>query len=301
MIEENIVIGAEGSFPLKGKLTLPDAVDGKVPAIVLVHGSGSTDMNETVARNAPFRDIAEYLPGKGVAVLRYDKRTFAYKKETKQLSPDITVRFETIEDAILASKLLKSDPRIGPVYIAGHSMGGMLAPRIDAEGGAFDGLIILAGTPRTLWEVIQDQYNNAIASYKGLTRKIIKKQFESLSNKMKDLHTISDEEAKSRKIAGGVNSYYFKEMEEHPFKDYLDSMKKPILILQGEEDFQVFADKDFRDFQILLKDYPDVTFKKYPRLNHIFMPAVNGTVKDYKIPSKVDQQVLDDISRWIFK
>lgn len=39
----------------------------------------------------------------------------------------------------------------------GHSQGGMLAPRIDAEGGDFAELVIMGGTLRSLDEIIIDQ------------------------------------------------------------------------------------------------------------------------------------------------
>jgi dipeptidyl aminopeptidase/acylaminoacyl peptidase len=83
MIEKEITVGIDGKYPLKGILSLPDNYDKKVPGVVLVHGSGSTDMNETVWGNKPFKDIADYLPSKGIAILRYNKRTFVYGKQIR--------------------------------------------------------------------------------------------------------------------------------------------------------------------------------------------------------------------------
>ena len=93
-------------------------------------------------------------------------------------SLEVTVKVETIDDAILATEMLKKDPRIDPerVFIIGHSMGGMLAPRIDAEGGNYRGLIIMAGSPRKLEEIILDQNEAALRSTKGLVNWIVKKQ-----------------------------------------------------------------------------------------------------------------------------
>ncbi|MBQ3592469.1 MAG: alpha/beta fold hydrolase, partial [Clostridia bacterium] len=153
MICENIILGAGTKFPLKGVLTLPDSSAGPVPAVVLVHGSGSSNMDEKVMKLTPFRDLAEGLAERGVASVRYDKRSFAHGlKMIRDKSTPITVKQETIEDAILAAELLRQDARIdsGRICIIGHSMGGMLAPRIDAEGGNFAGLILLAGSPRPI-------------------------------------------------------------------------------------------------------------------------------------------------------
>ena len=76
-ISENITIGAGTEWELAGILTLPENADGKVPAVVLVQGSGPSDMDETIYENKPFREIAEYLSSNGIAVIRYNK-TYIY-------------------------------------------------------------------------------------------------------------------------------------------------------------------------------------------------------------------------------
>ena len=94
-------------------------------------------------------------------------------------------------------------------------------------------------------------------------------------------------------------------MNEHPVSGYLSNIKKPVLILQGEKDFQISVEKDFNLYKQILADKPNVTFKLYTGLNHLFMKSVYGTVKKYKreytIPSKVDTNVLSDIAQWILK
>ena len=63
-----------GEWTLPGTLTIPTG-EGRVPAIILVHGSGANDRDETVGPNLPFRDLAWGLASRGLAVLRYEKRT----------------------------------------------------------------------------------------------------------------------------------------------------------------------------------------------------------------------------------
>lgn len=144
-----ITVAADADYPLPGLLTLPDGA-GPFPAVLLVHGSGPQDRDEAVGPNRPFRDLAVGLADLGVASLRYDKRTFAHgKRLADALQGRLSVEEEVIRDALCAAALLRAEPLIRPdrVYLLGHSMGGMLAPRIDAEGGAFAGLIFWAGTP----------------------------------------------------------------------------------------------------------------------------------------------------------
>ena len=131
MKREPIVLGQNTRFPLKGMLMLPDG-DGPFPGVVLVHGSGSSNMDEKVGKLTPFRDIAQGLARRGIASVRYDKRSHAHGlKMVLDKAHPITVWEETIEDALLAARLLRGDRRIGPVFLAGHSMGAMLAPRIE--------------------------------------------------------------------------------------------------------------------------------------------------------------------------
>ena len=157
MIEEKIIVGENTKYPLNGLLTLPDNITTPVPAVVFVHGSGASNMDEKVGKLTPFKDLAQGLARHGIASVRYDKRSFAHGfKLLMDKSQDVTVKIETIDDAIMATELLREDPRINPerVFIIGHSMGGMLSPRIDAEDGNYAGLIIMAGSPRKLEEII---------------------------------------------------------------------------------------------------------------------------------------------------
>ena len=135
MKTEKIILNEGTKYPLKGILTLPDG-EGKFPAVVFVHGSGSSNMDEKVQKLTPFKDLAEGLAAHGIASLRYDKRSFTHG--FKMITELITVKEETIEDAVAAAELLRRDDRIDgeKIFIAGHSMGAMLAPRIEGCGGA---------------------------------------------------------------------------------------------------------------------------------------------------------------------
>jgi dienelactone hydrolase len=298
--EESVVIGEGTEYELGGTLTIPEGAQAPYPAVLLVHGSGPNDRDETIYANKPFRDIAEHLTSKGIAVLRYDKRTYVHPAKMAESFAEITVKEETIDDAILASKLLKADERIDKdrVFILGHSMGGMLAPRIDAEGGDFAGLIILAGSPRPLADIILDQIAAALETLSGEQKAAAQEQLDTLTEVFARLDTMSDEEAKGISLTG-ASAYYFKEMAEHPASEYLSDIEKPVLILQGGKDFQVYADKDYVEYQSLLDGKPNVAFKLYPELNHLFMTSTTGTAVEYMSPGKVDSEVLEDIAEWI--
>ena len=306
MIEEKIVIGENTKYPLNGLLTLPDDTAKPVPAVVFVHGSGASNMDEKVGKLAPFKDLAQGLARHGIASVRYDKRSFAHGfKMLRDKSLEVTVKTETIDDAILATDLLKKNPRIDPerVFIIGHSMGGMLAPRIDAEGGNYAGLIIMAGSPRKLEEIILDQNEDVLRSTKGFVNWIVKKQVAKFAAMFDGMYELSDEEAKKRKMGGGTTLYYFKEMGEHPVSGYLLSTEKPILIMQGEKDFQATAEKDFAAYKQLLAGRSNVTFRLYENLSHAFVPSVYGDImkakQEYNVEQHISNEMIEDIASWI--
>ena len=306
MNEEKIIIGENTQYPLNGLLTLPDDTAKPVPAVVFVHGSGASNMDEKVGKLTPFKDLAHGLARHGIASVRYDKRSFAHGfKMLRDKSLEVTVKTETIDDAILATELLKKDPRIDPerVFIIGHSMGGMLAPRIDAEGGNYAGLIIMAGSPRKLEEIILDQNEAALRSTKGIVNWIVKKQVEKFAAMFGGMYQLSDEEAKKRKMGGGTTLYYFKEMGEHPASGYLLTTGKPILILQGKKDFQATAEKDFAAYKQLLDRKENVTFRLYENLSHAFVPSVYGDImkakQEYNVEQHISEEVIADIANWI--
>ena len=306
MIEERIVIGENTKYPLNGLLTLPACVVNPVPAVVFVHGSGASNMDEKVGKLTPFKDLAKGLAQHGIASIRYDKRSFAHGiKLLRDKNLEVTVKVETIDDAILATEILKKVPRIDPerVFIIGHSMGGMLAPRIDAEGGNYAGLIIMAGSPRKLEEIILDQNEAALSSTKGFINWIVKKQVAKFSAMFEGMYQLSDEEAKKKKMGGGTTLYYFKEMGEHPASNYLTATEMPILIMQGEKDFQATVHKDFAAYKQLLSGKSNVTFRLYENLNHAFVPSVYGNImkakQEYSIEQHIAEEIIGDIANWI--
>lgn len=305
MIEEKIILGKNTRYPLKGMLTLPEG-SGPFPAVVLVHGSGSSNMDEKVGKLTPFKDIAQGLAQRSIAAVRYDKRSFTHGlKMVLDKKHPITVWEETIEDALLAAALLRGDSRIdaGRIFLLGHSMGAMLAPRIACSGGDFRGLILLAGSPRRLEEVMLEQMAEMMAGMTGFTGKIAGKQREKFEKLFAGLYDLSDEEAKAKKVGGGTTLYYFKEMGQPTVAQWLEKTSKPMLIMQGEDDFQVKAAVDFAMYRELLSARDNVTFRLYPGLNHAFVTARSRSIADAKqefTPERhIGSEVLDDLADWI--
>ena len=302
MIQEKIVVGEGTEYPLNGLLTLPEEPSGPVPGVVLVHGSGPSDMDEKVMALTPFRDLAEGLAKRGIASLRYDTRTFAHPRKMKKT--DVTVKEETVDDAVLAVGMLKADPRIDSdrVFLIGHSMGAMLAPRIDAEGADVRGMILMAGTPHRLEEIVLRQLKQS-GGKGSLLKWIVGLEYKIFSKKFDGLYEMNDEEAKKKKFAGDLTLYYFKEMGQKTAADYLKESGKPVLILQGSRDFQVLPEDDFAGLKEQLAGRENTGFRLYPDLNHLFVPAIYDDIlkasKDYSVERHIGEDVIGDIAGFI--
>jgi dipeptidyl aminopeptidase/acylaminoacyl peptidase len=273
--EESVTVGA-GEWALPGTLSTP--VGPVAAALVLVHGSGPNDRDETLGPNKPFRDLAWGLADRGIAVLRYEKRTRQYGGKMAG-NPNLTVREETIEDAVLAAALLRAHDRIDPkrVFVLGHSLGGTLAPRIAADDRSLAGLIILAGATRPFVEVAREQ----LAYLASLTPGAI-----DLDEGLTGLRRMAPEA-------------YWKDLDAYSPAQTAAKLAIPMLILQGERDYQVTLD-DLRGWRDALEGHPGVTIKSYPTLNHLFLPGEGkSTPSDYERVGQIPDFVLDDIAGWI--
>ena len=361
----DVTVGAATRWPVPGTLSIPvDAsAANPVPGVIFVHGSGANDRDSTIFTNRPFYDIAEYLNANGIATLRYDSRNVVHGLAMlEQYGAAFTVWEESIESAVAAAEMLRADERISRVYMLGLSLGGMLAPRIHAEGGDFDGLIIMAGSPRTLGEIIIDQnlhvavlgemsiqanldffemllatedyemiatvlFETAMALGLGNTLEMneaelldilefllemLEAEVENLVNEVVgavelilSLPEITAEEAREIMFDPTVNmyAYYLRDFVMNPIPPLLAEMDVPMLILHGDNDFQVSTQRDFMLYYELLGDRENVVFVLYDGLNHLFMPSMATNIaealEEYAIPNRVYQQVLTDISNWI--
>jgi pimeloyl-ACP methyl ester carboxylesterase len=280
---------------LKGTLLLPETGNLK-KLILFVHGSGPNDRDETIAENKPFRDIAESLYAKGIASYRFDKRTLSNPESFNEKS---TIDDEVTNDVINIIHYFKQDTQFKDyeITILGHSLGAYLLPRIANESGQIAKIILMAGNARPLEELVLEQYNylyqaSPTPEMKDALKKI-EEQIETLHSKMFSLITPTE------KLPLNLSAYYWKSLLEYnPIKE-IQKTTIPILILQGERDYQVSM-KDFELWKISLKNNPKTTLLSYPKLNHLFMTGEKPSEpSEYLVKGKVDAGVIDDISHFI--
>lgn len=145
-----------GSPPLQGTLTLPPG-RGPFPAVVLVSGSAPADQNETVGPNHPFLDIARGLAARGIATVRYDKRTRDYPRSIDPRT--FTATQEYVPDALAAIELLEHESAVDRhrIFVLGHSQGGTYAPLIAKRAPHVAGVILLAAGAEPIGALIVRQ------------------------------------------------------------------------------------------------------------------------------------------------
>jgi uncharacterized protein len=295
---EDVIVG-KGAWQLPGTLTLPVA-KGPVAALVLVHGSGPNDRDESIGPQKTFRDLAEGLASRDIAVLRYEKRTrFAAAKLSSV--KNFTVQDETVDDALAAAEFLRTRPEIDPnrVFVLGHSLGGYLIPRIGRRDPKLAGLISLAGAARPLEDLVVEQ-NQYFAALQGNPPAALEQvdKVKAQAQRVKALKA-DTKSSPGDLLFDGPASYWIDLQGYDPAME-ARSLKQPMLILQGERDYQVTM-TDFARWKDMLKGRANVKFRSFPPLNHLFQAGEGkSTPSEYMAkPGHVAPEVIDEIAAWI--
>ena len=294
-LERELLVGT-GERALPGTLAVPKGA-GPFPVVVLVHGSGPHDRDETIGPNKPFLDIARGLAAQGIAMLRYDKRTKARPQDFT--GGGFGVDEETTFDAVHAVDALRKVDGIDPrrVFVLGHSQGGLMAPRIAAMSGHVAGLVLLAAPARPLLDILVEQNRRLAVLDDGKTSDAERDAIDALVQQVRSVRDSAT--AAATKGPMGLPAGYWRSIDGVDPVAEATQVKLPMLVLQGGRDIQV-VDADWQQWRNAFHANPKVAFKLYPKLNHLGIAGEGeGNLAEYNVPGHVDATLVDDVAAWI--
>jgi len=296
--EQAIYFGKE-EWKLPGTLSIPKG-NGKFPVAILVHGSGPNDRDETYGPNKPFKDIALGLSSRGIAVLRYEKRTKVYGEKFMQ-NKKYTLYDETIEDALEAVNFLKTQNQIDPdkIFIIGHSLGALAAPRIVEQNPDIAGAVIMAGPTRNFADVVLDQVKY-IDNLDGKIDSLEQIQLDTLKAQTERVKSPNlTEDTPADMLVLGICAAYWLDLRTYNPVETAQKVNKPFLILQGERDYQVNL-KDYEGWRKAFQNNKNFTLKLYPKIYHMFIEGDGrSTPQEYLVEGHVAEYAIRDIAKWI--
>ncbi len=296
--EEPITVGAR-DWPLQGSLTRPKGV-APAPLVILVHGSGPNDRDETLGPNTPFRDLAHGLASRGIAVLRYDKRTYTHKQKliNEGFGTKITIKEEVLDDVLATVAKARGLSGVDPdrIFVLGHSGGGSLAPLIAQHDGKLAGIILFAAGSRPVEQGLSEQLD--------YVKKIDPNQAGEIDKIQKEMNRVFAQiqagAVRDDEIFMGAPVCYWKSWIAIDPARLAASLKNvPVLVLQGGRDYQS-TEADFEGFRTALRGHSNTVFHLYPDLNHFFQKGQGKAVpSEYLKPAPVDPRVIEEIAEWV--
>jgi uncharacterized protein len=282
---EEVRIATPGGHFAVGTLTRPINVQGPVAVAVTISGSGPQDRDgiiPSIEGYRPFREIAEALAGRGIALLRYDDRgvggsTAGEGRTTQDLAEDVR--------AIVAYLRSREDIDESRIALIGHSEGGLIAPMLAASDSAVAAIVLMAAPAWTGRRVLQSQLRVPLDAN------------PSLSESAKD-SVVALRLAQIESTAAPWMRFF---LEYDPLAT-ARRITVPVLILQGATDTQVTQEQATElEAAFRAGGNTDVTVHVLPRVNHMFLDDADGRASGYHLlPSgEVNREVLHVLSEWL--
>jgi hypothetical protein len=260
-----------------------------VPAVVLITGSGPEDRDESSAmlprEYRPFREIADTLSRRGIAVLRLDDRGVG----GSDAGPANATSADFAGDVRAALAFLRTRSEIDParVGLVGHSEGGIIAPMVAVTDPRLRGIVLIAGTASRGRTIADDQIRRLFASDTTLPRA-----------KRDSLLAVALRQADSAYAAPGW-LHWFAQYDPLPTAR---RVRIPTLILQGETDRQVpVTEAAALAAAIRSGGNRKVTVHTFPRLNHLMLDDASGDVRGYGalVNLRVRRDLLGVLADWL--
>jgi uncharacterized protein len=307
-----------GSLRICGTLTRPN-IEGKCPAVVLIHGSGPHTRDEIIGPHQVFRLLADYLSRQGFAILRYDKRGVAYSDGHYASATSL----DFADDAEAAFNFLNSRPDIDAnnIGLLGHSEGGMIAQVVASRLPQTAFVIMLAAPGLPAKDTLAAQIV-AFCKAQGLNQEHINHEVRLAKKTYAIIRREPDNKLAAEQILAlrkghpndeiyraamdasvqAMTGPWFRYFLRHNPRRYLRAINCPVLALNGDKDMQVIADENLSSIKDCLSHNPNASIIKLAGLNHIFQTCNTGMPDEYeRLPETMAPTVLQIISDWLLR
>jgi pimeloyl-ACP methyl ester carboxylesterase len=294
---------------LAGTLTLPSG-GTKLPAAILIAGSGRNDRNETPMGH--FLLLSDFLTRNGYAVLRYDKRGVGESEGDYGLA----TTFDFAEDVESALEYLASREEIDPTLIGliGHSEGGLIAPIIAAENEELAFIIMMAGmgikgrdllllqsAKMAKLSGIPQEEIHAITEQNGILYDIAMEESNDslLVQRLKDAVPDIDDN-----LLGMLRWNWFRTFLSLDPDVYLSKVTCPVLGITGEKDIQCPPGENLAAMErsLLKAGNQHFELQSLEGLNHLFQTAETGSPYEYEqIAEIISPDALQVMLEWLNK
>ncbi len=288
---EHVRIPSGRGYDLAATLTRPKGV-AKAPVVVTISGSGPQDRDSRIALlpgYSMFREIADTLGRRGIAVLRYDDRAVGESGGMDGANNVTTVDASNDTRAVVAWLRTRSDIDGSRIALAGHSEGGIIAPMLAASDPEIRAIALLAGTAYDGRTVLNFQIGSQVAPPAGASE-------SARDSVSRQVATVVDSLAKSSPWMGYFIAYDPRTTARR--------VRQPVLILQGETDRQVTPEQADTLFAVLRSSgNRAVTMRKFPKTNHLFLDDPSGAPSGYAALTNahVRPAVLSALADWAVK
>ncbi len=294
--ESDIII--KDKYDLKGKLALPNNFEKNI-TFILVHGSGPSDMDGTIGENQFLKNLAWGLSSFGYAVIRYEKVTKRYGRELATTNPGMTQDDEYNNSILGAIDFTKNNPNTknSKIILIGHSQGASAITSFHSNKD-IEGMILLAGTPRKLYDLYTEQLEY-IFNVDGIIRPSERTIIQEHKDKVEYFKHHKKEILSLDSLPMGLSFEYLRHLDNFDPVKNLKQTDKPILILSGSHDYQV-TKIDYDTWVSGLESKKNIKFNFIKNVNHIFGETENMAVpSDYQKYTPIAPNLFDEINKWI--
>jgi uncharacterized protein len=286
---EEVRITTPDGHVLAGTLTHPSAGSARAPAVVTITGSGAQDRDQAIPMvpgYRPFRQVADTLGRRGIAVLRMDDRGFG--ASGGDFGAATSADFAA--DIAAAVTYLRGRPDIDGSRIAlvGHSEGGIVAPMVAAVDTTLAGIVLIAGPARIGRDIIDYQQRYAIENAPGLAP-------EHRDSALALARAQLEQQA-------AVQPWLRFFLRHDPLAVAARVRRVPVLVLHGETDRQVTVEQaDQLGYAFRRAGNHDVTVRTFPAVNHLMLTDPDGAPMGYArlVDTNVVRPLLGTLADWL--